>query len=132
MMTAHRIVPTALGQVLAGDHAQPRRDDLKDNGHQTGQGNDPQQTVLELCPASQVRAPVSGVHVADADENRRPDKRPPLLPEASLMVRHFHSAMHPLQRRVGRMPGNSRATSRSCVGVGRPILVILFRHQVEM
>ena len=60
----------------------------------------PQQAVLELRAALQVGAPVAGVHVADADQDRRPDEGPPLLPEAGLMVRHRDGAVHPLQRHV--------------------------------
>ena len=57
----------------------------------------PEQPVFELGAACQVGAPVAGVHVADADENGRPDKRPPLLPKAGLMMRHLHGAVHALQ-----------------------------------
>ena len=45
----------------------------------------PQQSVLELRPRLQIGAPVSRVHVADADENGRPHKSAPLFPETGLM-----------------------------------------------
>ena len=102
-------VAAALGEVLAGHHAQPGGDDLHEDGHQAGQADHPQQPVLELRAALQVGAPVAGVHVADADQNRRPDERPPLLPEAGLMVRHLDGAVHPLQRHDGPHPRFRRA-----------------------
>ena len=58
----------------------------------------PQQSVLELGAGLQVGAPVAGIHVADADQHRRPDERAPLLPEAGLMGRHRDGAVHALQR----------------------------------
>ena len=36
---------------------------------------------LNCAPALQIGAPVAGVHVADADQQRRSNKRPPVLPE---------------------------------------------------
>ena len=77
-------VAAALRQILAGHHAQPGGDHLHEDGHQAGQPDHPQQPVLELSAALQVGSPVAGVHVADADQNRRPDEGPPLLPEAGL------------------------------------------------
>ena len=93
-------VAAALGEVLAGHHAESRGNYLHENGHQAGQADHPQQPVLELSATLQVRPPVAGVHVANADQNRRPDESPPLLPESGLMVRHLDGAMHPLQRDV--------------------------------
>ena len=108
-------VAAALRQVFAGHHAQPGGDDLHEDRHQAGEPDHPQQAVLELRAALQVGAPVAGVHVADADQDRRPDERPPLLPEAGLVVRHLDRAVHAFQRhgcavrQLGRKPGPSRA-----------------------
>ena len=96
-------VAAALGEVLAGDHAQPGGDHLHEDGHQAGQADHPQEPVLELRAALQVGSPVAGVHVADADQNGRPDEGPPLLPEAGLMVRHLDGAVHAFQRHVARV-----------------------------
>ena len=93
-------VAAALGQVLAGHHAQPGRNHLQEHGHQAGQADDPQQPVLELGAALQVGAPVAGVHVADAHQHGRPDERPHLPPEAGLMVGQWHGAVHPFQRHL--------------------------------
>ena len=90
---------------LPGHHAQAGGDDLHEDGHQAGQPDHPQEPVLELSAALQVRPPVAGVHVADADQNRRPDEGPPLLPEARLMVRHSDRTVHPLQRHVTEVEG---------------------------
>ena len=40
-------------------------------------------SYLKLAPACEVGAPVAGVHVADADEKRRPGEGPQLPPETS-------------------------------------------------
>ena len=66
--------------------------------------NHPQQAVFELSTALQIRPPVSRIHVADTDENRRPDKRAPLLPEAGLMVRHCDGTVHSFQRDMPTVP----------------------------
>ena len=52
-----------------------------------GERDDPEQAVLELRAALQIGAPVARVHVADADEQRRPGERPPVPPEAGLGAR---------------------------------------------
>ena len=93
-------VAATLGEILAGDHAQARGNHLQEDGHQAGQGDHPEQPVLELGAALQVRPPVAGIHVADADEHRRADESPPLPPETGLMAGHWHGAVHALQRHV--------------------------------
>ena len=105
-------VAAALGEILAGHHAQSGGDHLHEDGHQAGQPDHPQKPVLELRAALQVRSPVAGVHVADADQNRRPDESPPLLPEAGLMVRHLDRTVHSLQRHVPEV-GRSDSIRRS-------------------
>ena len=50
-------VAAALGQILAGDHAEPRGNDLQENGHQAGKADDPEQAVLELGAALPDRSP---------------------------------------------------------------------------
>src|SRR5579871_1524823 len=82
-------VAAALSEIPAGDHAQSGGNYLHEDGHQAGQADHPQKSVLEVSAALQVRPPVTGVHVADADENRRPDESSPLLPKAGQMVRHL-------------------------------------------
>ena len=79
-------VAAALGQILAGNHAEPSREDLKENRHQAGAGDDPEQIVFELRAALQIGAPVAGIHVADTDQQRRADIRAPLLPEPRLIM----------------------------------------------
>ncbi len=80
-------VAAALGEIFARDDAQTRGNHLHEDGHQAGQPDHPQKPVLELRAALKVRAPVAGVHVADADQNRWPDKSTPLLPESRLVMR---------------------------------------------
>ena len=67
---------------------------------------------LNWAPALQVGSPVAGVHVADADQNCRPDKRPPLLPETGLVMRHGDGAVHALQR------ADDRCQRSPAAGVG--------------
>ena len=55
---------------------------------------------LNCAPRLQIGAPVAGIHVADADQNGRADERPPVLPEASLVVGHLDGAVHTLERGV--------------------------------
>ena len=72
-------------------------------------------SVFELRAGLQIGAPVAGVHVADADEDRRADEGAPLLPEAGLVVGHFDGAVHVFE-------GNGwRALRRGdgCGGQGR-------------
>ena len=116
-------VAAALGEVLAGHDAQTGGNHLHENGHQAGQSDDPQQPVLELGAALQVGAPVAGVHVADADQNGRPGKRPQLPPEAGLMVGHFHGAMHLFQGDVAAGRGDGDAAAAVVLGGNERIVV---------
>ena len=59
----------------------------------------PQQAVLELGAALEIGAPIARIHVADADQNCRPDESAPLLPEAGLVVRNRDGAVNTLKRR---------------------------------
>jgi hypothetical protein len=79
---------------------------LHKDGHQAGESDDPQKSVLELSTGLQVRPPVTRVHVADTDKNRGPDKSPPLPPKASLVVGHFDGTVHSLQRHVAEIGGH--------------------------
>src|SRR5205085_2420737 len=80
-----RIIVTAgLGQVFAGYYSEASRHDLQENGHKAGNGNHPQQAVFELRSGGEVGAPVAGVHVANAYEERGANVRAPLLPESRL------------------------------------------------
>src|SRR5271166_86669 len=97
-------VAAALGEVLPSHHAQSGGNDLHENGHEAGQPDYPQEAVLELSAALQVRSPVAGVHVTNVDQVLWPYKRPPLLPESGLVVRHLDGTVHPLQRHVGVVP----------------------------
>src|ERR1700739_1383564 len=96
-------VAAALGEILPRHHAQSGGNHLHEDGHQAGHSDHPQKPVLELSAALQVRPPVAGVHVTDADENRGPDVSPPLLPEAGLMVRHLDGTVQLFQRQVAVM-----------------------------
>ena len=60
-------IAAALGEIFAGDYAEAGGDDLHEDGHEAGEGDDPEKRVLELRAALQVGAPVAGIHVADAD-----------------------------------------------------------------
>ena len=79
-------VAAALGEILAGDDAEPGGDDLEEDGHQAGEGDDPEQVVFELSAALEVGAPVAGVHVADADQQGGADVGAPLFPEGGAVV----------------------------------------------
>ena len=78
-------VPVAarLCEILPGDHPQARRERLHEDGHEAGESDDPEEAVLVLRSRLEIRPPVAGVHVADADENRGPHEGPP-LPEEPL------------------------------------------------
>ena len=60
-------VAAALGKILPCHDAQPRRDDLHEDGHQAGQTNHPKQAIFELSAGLQICPPVAGIHVADTD-----------------------------------------------------------------
>ena len=94
-------VSAALGEIFSGHHAQAGGDDLHEDGHQAGKANHPEEPVFELRSGREVRAPVARVHVADADQNGRPDKSSPLVPEARLRRGHLDAAVHPLERKAG-------------------------------
>src|SRR6266567_2650805 len=104
-------VAAALSEILAGYDTQSGGNDLHENGHQAGESNDPQQAVFELSPGLQVRAPVAGVHVANTDENGRPDESAPLLPEPGLVVGYDDGAVDSLQRHMSAVSG-IRSTQR--------------------
>ena len=93
-------VTAALGEILSRHDAQTGGDDLHENRHNAGQGNHPQEAVLEACPCLQIRSPVPRIHVTDADQNCGTDESPPLLPEASLVIGDLHGTVHAFQRQV--------------------------------
>src|SRR5258708_666349 len=90
-------IAAALRKILAGDDAQTGGNDLHEDGHKAGQSHDPQEPILELSAALEVSAPVAGVHVAYADENRGADKGAPLLPESGLMVGDVDGTVYALE-----------------------------------
>ena len=49
---------------------------------------------LNCAPPARSVPQLPGIHVADADENRRAGESQPLPPEAGLVVRHRHGAVH--------------------------------------
>ena len=87
----------ALREVFAGGDAEAGGDDLEDHRHEAGQRDDPQQAVFELGPGGEVGAPVAGVHVAHADQDRRPDECAPFPPEAGGVRRHRDGAVDAFQ-----------------------------------
>src|SRR5262249_46590698 len=91
-------IAATLRQVFAGDHAEPGRDHLHEDGHDAGQRYHPQQSVFELRPAGQVSAPVARVHVPDADQNSRTNESLPLWPEGGLGLRHLDRAVQAFER----------------------------------
>ena len=113
-------VAAALRQIFSRHHAQPRRDDLHENRHQAGQRDYPEQSVFVLRPARQVGAPVARVHVSDADQNRRADECPPLLPESRLMMRHRDRAVHAFERAMAGLGFIMLDSASSDLGRGRP------------
>src|ERR1700748_1644638 len=62
-------IAPALGEVFPGDDTETRGDDLHENGHETREPDDPEEAVFELRAGREVGAPISGIHVAHADEN---------------------------------------------------------------
>ena len=92
-------IAAALGQVLAG-RPRPSRAEMTcmKMAIRLARPTTQSSPYLNWAPPCQIGAPVARVHVADADQNRRPDERPPLLPEAGLMVGHLYAAVHPFQR----------------------------------
>ena len=104
-------VATALSQVLAGDHTEPSRGDLQEDGHQAGQSDDPEQPVLELCSSREIGPPVARIHVADADQQGRSDESPPLRPESRLMVRDFNGSVQAFEGALAAL-GSSVAIRR--------------------
>ena len=91
-------VAAALGEVFARNHAEAGGNHLHEDRHQAGEADHPQQSILELRSALQIRSPVAGIHVADADENCRTDESPPLAPEPGVMVRDGNGAMNAFER----------------------------------
>src|ERR1700733_3292691 len=106
-------VAAALGKVFAGDDAEARGNHLHKDGHQAGEADDPQQTVLELSAALEIGAPVAGIHVADADEDGGADEGAPLLPKAGLMMRNFDGTVYVLERQVAAGRSDSSGSGKS-------------------
>src|ERR1019366_9284853 len=71
-------VAAASGEILPGHHAQSGGDNLHEKPPQAAQPDPPKEPVFERSPPLQVCSPVPGVHVADSDQNRGPNKSPPL------------------------------------------------------
>ncbi len=88
-----------LGQVPAGNDAQPGRQRLQEDGHGVGHQEHPDQLVIELGSPFDVGRPIAGVHIADADEIRRTQKGKQPLEETGIVNRH--RAMDVLQGPVG-------------------------------
>ncbi len=107
----------ALREVFAGDDAEPRGDDLHEDGHEAGEADDPEEVVLELRSGLQVGAPVAGIHVADTDEDGWADEGAPLLPESGVGVGNGDGVVDALER--GMMAGRGgakRSGIECCVG----------------
>ena len=107
-------VAAALGQVFAGDDAEPRGDDLHEDGHEAGESDDPEQVVLELRSGLQVGAPVAGVHVADADQDGRADEGAPLLPESGVGVGNGDGVMDTFERGMMAGRGGAKRSGIEC------------------
>src|SRR5258706_11830605 len=58
-------IAAALGEIFAGDDAEARGEDLEEDGHGAGEGDDPEEAVFEACAGLEIGAPVAGVHTAD-------------------------------------------------------------------
>ena len=57
-----------LGQIAAADDSQARAERLQQDRHGVRHDQHPEQAVAEAGAAGQIRGPVAGVHVADADQ----------------------------------------------------------------
>ena len=88
----------------------------------------PEKSEFELRAALQIGAPIAGVHVADTDEDGRPDERPPLRPEAGLMRRHLHAAVHAFNRKAAGMRNHRDFLAGWFPEVRR--CLVLFLHKV--
>ena len=74
------IVAARLREVAPRHDAEPSAQDLQEDRHQVRREDDPQQTVAELAPTSEIGPPIARVHIADRDQEPRPGKAQPLPP----------------------------------------------------
>ena len=72
---AQVLFPAGLGQIVAGDDPEPRPERLKQDRHQVAHQQDPDAAHSRNGRRRQIGRPVSGVHVADADQIRRTPQR---------------------------------------------------------
>ena len=72
---ARILSPAGLSKVVPRHHPQPRRQGLEQDRHQVRHQQNPDQRVAEPGAALKVGRPVPRVHVADADQVGRPQKR---------------------------------------------------------
>ncbi len=71
---ARIVLAAGLGQVTSGSNSELRRERLQKHGHQVADEDDAEKRVAEFRAATDVRGPISGVHVADGDKIARAGK----------------------------------------------------------
>ncbi len=121
-------IAAALGKILACDDTQAGRDDLHEDGHETGEPHNPEQGVFELGATLQIRAPVSRVHVADANEDGGAHESAPLFPETRLMMGDVYGGVDVLERQV--TAGMCRNPAR--IGSGRFSRILTPAHRSKI
>jgi hypothetical protein len=77
-----KIVSAELGEILAGDDAEPGGERLEEHGDDICQKHDPEQRIGITRPRLDVRRVIAGVHVGHRGDDRRPgeDERPQPAP----------------------------------------------------
>ena len=91
--------------------------------------DDPEQSVFELSARLEVGAPVAGIHVADADENRGADEGAPLLPEAGFVVRDLDGAVDVFEGDAGDAWG--RRFSRCVRGIHLQVVSVSILRDIN-
>ena len=80
-----------------GDFRSPAYQILQENGGEIRHQDDGKEEIAELRAARQVGCPVAGIHVADGDQQPRPDEGQQRAPETGVL-RNADRPMHFCQR----------------------------------
>ncbi|KAG6545337.1 hypothetical protein Mapa_013186 [Marchantia paleacea] len=86
-------ISARLSQVSLGHHSELERQRLEEDGAQVREQNDGKKSVAILGTSFQVRGPVAGIHVRDADHESEPD-------ESQHLLVPWGSGLRPLHGRV--------------------------------
>ena len=98
----------ALGEIAAGDDAEPRGENLHEDGHEAGDADDPEEAVFVLRARGEVCAPVAWVHVTDGNEERGADEGAVLPPEPGRHGRDGDGGVEAFERRMGERNGRGQ------------------------